>query len=123
VNGGEVQGTLVVPFREDDGELVICQAAPCSGPAAPGARTLVRLSVRSLEVWGRKGNRFALYGVFAGALAGALADGEDGGLLLVAGVFAGGALGWLAGSGTEGWNPVFPCRHGCAWEVAPAASP
>jgi hypothetical protein len=122
IGGGVVTGSLLSPYRPDDDWVLLCEqaSAPCAGPDAPGARRVSAASLRALHVWGRQTGYYARLGFYAGALGGLAAD-DDGGLLLVAGGFAGGALGAGIGSLMHGWTPVKPCRpHACGWQSEPA---
>lgn len=127
IDGSQVRGTLLMPFRPHSPEVVICESAdPCATLTAPGVRTLPVTTVRELWVWGSRAGGFSYFGIYAGGAVGALLDGEDGGGMLVgAGIVAGGALGYAIGSRMEGWNRLLRCFHACGWssEEVPAAPP
>jgi hypothetical protein len=87
------------------------------GDSTAAQDTLFFDALRSLDVRGKSGGRWGLFGLYTGGLAGAMIrkpdTAEDGGPMLL-GMLGGALLGAFIGSRVESCLPLFPCYHACA---------
>jgi hypothetical protein len=120
ISGPTLQGTVLAPFTMDSQRIALClePGQGCSGASDLGAATIEVADLTSLRVRGSSRNAGGYLGFLVGALIGTVATGSSSDdaqpAAIVGGAFGGLALGAFIGSRIHGWQPVFPCDHGCA---------
>jgi hypothetical protein len=118
-SGSRIQGTVLTPFTMDSQRIVLC-AEPgqgCSTETDLGSISVPLSELRALSVRSDHRSGGAYLGLYGGALIGGLALGgfEEGNEHIAVGSgFLGLLIGGFIGSRIPGWQPIFPCAHGCA---------